>query len=513
MRNKLKKSGILLLAVLFLGVHNIYAQTNAAEKARSNYRGPYPKYIFYFIGDGFGLAQTNAAETYLAAVSDKEGIQKLEMSKLPHQGFFTTYALNRFITGSAAAGTALATGHKTTINTIGMDGAKQNPHKSVAEMARDKGWKVGVVTSVSIDHATPAAFYAHQPSRNMYYNISLDLSKSNFNYFGGGGFNHPEGDGEINEKDIMSNIGMGGSDNDKNGKPNSIDIAKKRGYQYIDTKKGFKNLKAGDNKIIAVSPVLSGGKSLRYSIDQDENDISLAQFTAKGIELLDNSKGFFMMVEGGKIDWACHANDAATVIKETLDYDAAVAEALKFYNKHPKETLIVVAADHETGGMGMGFSGSHYQTEFQLLQHQNISYEAFSNLVNEYRKSHKETAKFEDIRNLVQKHFGLGDESKDLALSEFEVKRLKDAFEQSMLAKKERNKNDQYYLLYGSYDPITVTACHLLANKAGIGWTSYSHTATPIPMRAIGPGAELFSGYYDNTDLPKNIMKLLKVKK
>lgn len=503
---------ILVFIFLFAFQQILTAQQSEANRARNSYKGSLPKYIFYFIGDGFGLSQANATEAYLAAINDTHGITKLQMNQMPHQAFYTTYALNRFITGSAAAGTALATGHKTTINTIGMDGKKQTPLKSVAEMARDKGLKVGIVTSVSLDHATPAAFYAHQPSRNMYYKISKQLSESNFNYFAGGGLMHPEGDGEINDNNIMSNIGMGESKEAAKAQTNAIDIAKNRGYRIVNSKKEFKKLKKGDDHVIVISPNLAGGKSMPYAIDQTDKDLSLPELTSKGIELLDKGKGFFMMIEGGKIDWACHANDAATVIKETLQMDKAVAKAMEFYKKHPKNTLIIVAGDHETGGMALGFSGSHYHSAFNLLQHQNISYEGFSNIVKQYRESHKDNARVDDALEMVKKHFGLGEESGELKLTPFEKQRLEDAFKQSMIARKERKRDDQFYLLYGSYDPLTVTACHILAQKAGIGWTSYSHTATPIPVRAIGPGSQLFSGFLDNTDLPKNLMRLMNIK-
>ncbi|MPQ46380.1 alkaline phosphatase [Marinifilum sp. N1E240] len=502
----IKSVQIVLIAVSLLLTSAVTAQTSK----QSEYKGAAPKYIFFFIGDGMGLSQANTAEAYLGALNKTNGIQKLNLSSLPKQGFYTTYASDRFITGSAAAGTALSTGGKTTVNTIGMDAKRQKPLKTIAELAKEKGYKVGIVSSVSIDHATPAAFYAHQPTRNMYYNISLDLSKSGFNYFAGGGFKNPEGDGKHIEKNSMANFGMGESKELEDKEPNSMKIAEKRGYRFVNTVKDFKKLKKGDDKIISIAPNLSGGSALPYFIDQNgKTDISLAEFTKKGIEILDNKDGFFMMVEGGKIDWACHANDAATVIQEVLQFDNAVAEALKFYNKHPEETLILVAGDHETGGMALGFSGSHYSSDFAVLQHQKLSYEAFSDLIKEYKKTKEGNYKVEDGLALVKKHFGLGDTEKKLALSEFELKQLKAAFEKSMNYKKEMKKDDQFYLLYGSYDPLTITACHILSQKAGIGWTSFSHTAAPIPIRSIGVGSDLFVGFYDNTDVPKNLMKLI----
>ncbi|WP_321516569.1 alkaline phosphatase [Marinifilum fragile] len=503
---RLKPITIYLILAFTFCISSVFAQPSE----RDNYQGASPKYIFYFIGDGMGLSQTNTAEAYLGAINNTNGIQKLKLNTLPKQGFYTTYAVDRFITGSAAAGTALSTGEKTSINTIGMDAKRQKPLQTIAEMARDNGYKVGIVSSVSIDHATPASFYAHQPSRSMYYNISLDLSKSGFNYFAGGGINHPEGDGKVDKKNIMSNFGMGGAVELDKKESNSIKIAEARGYRFTNTVEEFKALKKGDDKIISIAPKLVGGKSLPYFIDQNgKSDISLAEFTAKGIELLNNKNGFFMMVEGGKIDWACHANDAATVIQEVIQFDNAVAVALDFYKKHPKETLILVAGDHETGGMALGFSGSHYHSDFAILQHQNVSYESFSNLISDYKKNNKDNYKVEDGLALAKKHFGLGDTQKGLELSDFEMQQLKTAFEKSMNYNQEMKKDDQFYLLYGSYDPFTTTTCHILSQKAGIGWTSFSHTAAPIPIRSIGVGADLFTGFFDNTDVPKNLMKLI----
>ncbi len=496
------KKSISFVLLCFLVAFNINSQTTNAQHAKA-------KYIFYFIGDGMGLSQVNSTEAYLTAMQDSDKLVKLAMNRFPVQGFYTTYAANRFITGSAAAATAMATGHKTSINTISMDKTKQHPLETVAEFAKEEGYKVGIVSSVSIDHATPACFYAHQPDRNMYYNISLDLSKSGFDYFAGGGFKHPEGDGKIDKSNTNSNVGLGGDPVNDHQK-NSLDVAKKLGYTFVNTVKDFNKLKAGDDKVIATAPRLEGGKALPYSIDQNGKDISLDQFTHKGIELLDNPKGFFMMVEGGKIDWACHANDAATAIKEVLQFDRSIQEAVKFYKKHPDETLIVVAADHETGGMAMGFSGSHYQSAFKLLNNQNISYEGFTDLIADYRKEHTSNYNVNDGLDLVKKYFGLGDADKGLPLSDYEVEQLKTAFTKSMNKEKlSGEEKEQFYLLYGSYDPLTVTACHILAQKAGIGWTTYSHTASPVPVRAIGVGSELFGGYYDNTDLSKRVKSVI----
>ncbi|MCF8044861.1 MAG: alkaline phosphatase [Desulfarculaceae bacterium] len=158
---------VLLLAVLV---------SSAAAKT--------PKYVFLFIGDGMGIPQRSAANEFAG--------KKLLEDTFPHQGITTTHAADRFITGSAAAGTAMASGLKTNIGVVGMDPALK-PVKTLGEMARDTGMKVGIVSSVSIDHATPACFYAHQPSRNMYHEIGMNLARSDFDYFVGGSLNDPTG--------------------------------------------------------------------------------------------------------------------------------------------------------------------------------------------------------------------------------------------------------------------------------------------------------------------------------
>jgi alkaline phosphatase len=309
------------------------------------------KYVFLFIGDAMASVQVLAAEAYLAnkiAHDDVGGSPKaqlLEMSKLPVQGMASTFPWNSLITDSAPAATALATGMKTADGVIAMDPTKTQDYTTIAEAAKATGAKVCVVSSVSIDHATPAAFYAHEPSRNNYHYIGHDLVASGFDYFGGGGFLDPDG--------TRSGVTSRG---------NVVQAAIAAGYAVADDRAEFDAMARG-KRAIAVNPVLDGSKALYYEIDRVKaNDasshISLAEFTRKGIELLKNPRGFFMMVEGGKIDWSCHANDARTSIDDTIAFDDAVKVAIDFMRRHPGETLIVVTGDHETGGLTMGWAGT-----------------------------------------------------------------------------------------------------------------------------------------------------------
>lgn len=470
-----------VLAVVFSIVCFVSAMAEAGEP---------PKYVFFFIGDGMGTAQRIAAEEYLKASGEETS---LLMNQFPNFGMTTTYANDRFITGSAASATALACGVKTNIGYVGVD-PDLNSVETVAEKAKKKGMKVGIVSSVSIDHATPACFYAHQPSRNMYHEIDMELANSGFDYFGGGGFKDPEGK------------------KSKNPQGNALEVAKENGYTIVSNKEAFMALTKDSGKVIAYNDHLPDGMALPYVMDTKPTDITLPEFTQKGIEFLDGPDGFFMMVEGGKIDWACHANDAAAAIKDTLAFDEAIKLAHDFYKAHPEETLIVVAGDHECGGLSLGFAGTKYKSTFELLKHQTISFKAFTNeIMKEYKETHAGKASFEDMIPLMKEYFGFEVAGEgDLVLTNFELEDLKDAFIQSMSGVKVKAGTADY-ILYGGYDPFTVKLTHLLNQKAGLAWTSYSHTGIPLSISAVGVGAESFNGFYDNTDLAKKLMTIMGV--
>ncbi|WP_027368367.1 alkaline phosphatase [Desulfocurvibacter africanus] len=475
-RNRKQFLARLLLALAVAGGVLVLGSTEAMAKA---------KYVFLFIGDGMGLPQSNAAEMYKASLAgfEKPGIVKLNFNEFPAQGMTTTYSIDSLITDSAAAGTAMASGVKTTNAGVGVDG-RNKPVKTIAEMARDAGYKVGIVSSVSLDHATPAAFYAHQPTRKNMYEISMQLSKSGFDYFAGGGLVDPEG----KKSKIQGE------------KVNAIEAARKAGYAVVNDVAGFKALKPGQ-KAMFINPRLQDSQAMAYAMDNAHGDVTLADLTAKGIELLNNKKGFFMMVEGGKIDWACHANDALASIKDTLAFEDAVAKAIAFYKKHPKDTLIIVTGDHETGGLTLGFAGTKYESHFSRLNGQKISYVAFDEKFEALKKTNP---RFEQAMAMVEQDFGLkatGDAKDPMVLKDYEMASLKDAFARTLAGDYEKSKNEQEYLLYGGYNPFSVTVTHILNQKAGLAWTSYSHTGVPVLTTAIGAGSEKFNGFYDNTDL------------
>ncbi|EPR39799.1 Alkaline phosphatase [Desulfovibrio sp. X2] len=480
------RASVLALAAVLAVAMALPAGAQAAAK---------PKYVFLFIGDGMGLPQVSATQYYYAAKQGKVGDDKLLMTAMPYQGITTTYSAESPITDSAAAGTAIACGVKTYNAGIGVDVHKK-PYKNIAELAHQHGMKVGIVSSVSIDHATPASFYAHQESRKSYYEIGMELAKSGFEYFGGGGFLDPTGK------------------KSKNPHGNVLDAVRAAGYDVVTDKASFEKLSAKNGKVVAINPRLPDDQAMPYGIDTRPGELTLADFTAKGIELLDNPKGFFMMVEGGKIDWACHANDATTTLRDVSAFNDAVAQAMYFMKKHPQETLIVVTADHETGGLTIGFAGTKYDSFFTVLDGQKISFTEFTDVV---LKNYKDKAAghydFKDVEPLITENFGLkfaGDPKTDrTVLKPFEIAMLQEAFERSMKGETEKPKDEQTYLLYGSYDPLTIAVTHILDQKAGFGWTTYSHTGVPVATSAVGVEGQLFGGYYDNTDIFKKLAQAM----
>ncbi|MFW6146842.1 MAG: alkaline phosphatase [Thermodesulfobacteriota bacterium] len=482
-------TGFVVMAIFLVVGCFIAVNGNPAFAEDQLYQGKPAKYVFLFIGDGMGIPQRTAAETFTG--------KRLLMDTFPAQGITTTYAADRFITGSAASATALACGQKTNIGMIGM-APDQRHVMSIAEMARDQGMKVGIISSVSIDHATPAAFYAHVTTRGQYYDIAVALAESGFDFFGGGGIKDP-----TNKKKNTSSF-----------RGDALEIAKANGYNIITNRANFMDLEPGSGKILAWNAKLPDGKALPYAIDTAYEDITLQEFTAKAIELLENQKGFFLMVEGGKIDWACHANDGTTSIKDTLAFDDAIKEAVAFAERHPRETLIVVTGDHECGGLTLGWSGTQYESHFGILGNQTISFQRFSDeILKGYKANCKGTCSFEDVQPMITRYFGLKFEGfpKDdhLVLEDYQIAMLRESYFRSMLGEKVTSKDPTTSLMYGEYEPLAVTITHILNNKAGLGWTSYKHTGVPVSTSATGPGAEIFNGYYDNTDVAKKLMSVM----
>ena len=439
------------------------------------------KYVFYFIGDGMGVNQVNGTEMYLAEQEGRIGVKPLLFTTFPAGTMATTFSATNSVTDSSAAGTALATGEKTYNGAVSMDDDK-NVLSTVAERAKKAGRKVGIATSVSVDHATPAAFYAHQPNRSRYYEIALDLPRTGFDFYAGSGFLKPT------------------TTADKKEAPNVFPIIEEAGYTIARGLDEYKEKAADAKKMILIQKEGAEPSCLPYAIDHEEGDLTLPEITESAVSFLSkgNKKGFFLMVEGGKIDWACHSNDPVTVFEEVIDLDNAVRVAYEFYKKHPKETLIVVTADHETGGMGLGIG--KYELHLKSLLNQKQSQDLLSKAITDLRKDKAGKASWNEIKDLLTEKMGFW---KELPLTWEQEKMLRDEYEQSFV----KNKVVFEESLYSRTEPLAAAARKVMSQIAMVGWTSSSHTAGYVPVFAIGAGADLFTGKMDNTEIPKRIAK------
>ena len=484
------------------GVTQVAPMSTTAEALK------FPKYVFLFIGDGMSYPQFQAASDYLGSMADPDyllaepslddnqgaildGPVALNFMGFDVAGSAVTYDSNSFAPDSASTATSIATGHKTYSGSINVDETATISYETISEKVHEQlGMKVGVISSVNLNHATPAAFYAHQASRNSYYEIGLELIDSGFDYFAGGALLKPDG-----------------ADGDKD---NLYDLAKEAGYTVVKTQAEAEQVTSGP--VIIVDEHLADSDAMAYELDRTDDMWSLADYVKKGIQVLDNDKGFFMMCEGGKIDWACHANDAAASIHDTLALADAVQVAIDFAKDHAEETLILVTGDHETGGLSIGFAGTDYDTYLSQLNSQTISYAKYdSDYVAAYKAN---KTPFETVLKDIETLFGLkvnGEAGDRLVLTDYELGLLKTAYEKSVNEKDTGMADQEEYVAYGTYEPLSVTITHILNNKSGISFTSYSHTGLPVAVFADGVNAELFKGYYDNTAIYDKLAQMLAV--
>ena len=471
-----------------------------------------PKYVFLFIGDGMSYPQIQSTADYLGAQKDEDyfmaqpslddnqgaildGPEYLNFMNFEAAGSAVTYDSNSFAPDSASTATSISTGQKAYSGTINMDESGSTSFETITEKVHEQlGMKVGVISSVNLNHATPAAFYAHQASRNNYYEIGEELVESGFEYFAGGGLKKTTGYDK--EKPL----------------PNLYDLATQAGYTVTFTNEEAAAINADSGKVILIDENLADSDAMAYEIDRTDDMWSLADYVEKGIEVLDNEKGFFMMCEGGKIDWACHANDAASTIHDTVALSEAVQVAIDFAKDHADETLILVTGDHETGGLTIGFAGTDYDTYLTLLESQKISFQKFD---DEYTARYKENGTtFEEALADIEALFGLkaqGEEDDKLVLTAYELEQLRVAFEKSIHETATGEDAQLEYVMYGTYDPLSVTLTHILNNKSGISFTSYSHTGLPVAVLADGANAGQFNGYYDNTEIFNKLADMLDV--
>jgi alkaline phosphatase len=335
----MKKKYFNLLAVV------IIALTGSFITIPDNYARPpkKPKNIILFIGDGMGVAQVYAG----MSVSD----HPFSLRQFPYSGFSITYSADNYVTDSGAGGTAIACGVKTNNGMIGVtpDGTAV---PSIIEIAHNSGLATGVLSTSAITHATPASFVAHNTGRGNYEDIANDFLKGTVDVFIGGGEDHFR--------------------YRKDGKDLTTDL-KAKDYAVVYSM---------DELIASSSPKIAGllAKEHMPTVLEGRKGV-LKTMTSKAIATLSKDKdGFFMMVEGSMIDFGCHDNDINYTLAETIDLDEAIGAALDFAMKN-KETLIIVTADHETGGLtipGENVKDNKIITSFSTKGHTAVMVPIFS---------------------------------------------------------------------------------------------------------------------------------------
>lgn len=435
------------------------------------------KYVFYFIGDGMGMGHVNTTETYNRDVLHSS--DPLLMLRFPVAGQVRTYSASHPITDSAAAGTALSTGVKTRNGMIG-EGADSLAVQSIAVDFMRVGRAVGIASSVAGDDATPAAFYAHAHNRGDKYVIAPQAATSGYDF-------------------LAAPVWRGMSD--ENGTRNSwLDTMADAGYQVFSGYEAYTQASPTPTKALLLSANPQGDQ-VGFTLDSIPGALTLPQITNACLSTLEatGKDGFFMMVEGGNIDWGGHANDGATVIKEILNFQQAIDVAYQFYLAHPQETLIVITADHDTGGMAFGREDNQKKGDLALADLQKISKDRFSEYCRDMVKGGKQFT-WAEMTQFIKENFGL---MGAIPVNEAEERELHRAFDATFVTRTDPGQKS----LYADYNAFSTTLVNVLNRHMGIGWTSGYHTANLVPVYAVGAGSQLFGKSLNNTDIPMLILQ------
>lgn len=437
------------------------------------------KYIFYYIGDGMGMGPSVAAEMYNRHTLGNS--TPITMMQFPVAGMCLTYSTSSPVTDSAAAGTALATGVKTKNGMLGM-GPDTVAVKSIAKDLQDAGYGIGIITSVGADDATPGAFYAHVPNRGMRYEIDLDAAASGYQFISGAGFNGLYKDG----------VSTG-----------ALEAIKDAGYTVVYGPEQMERVKDADKIMLFNTEGCSTG-DFAYTIDSVGGFLTLPYITEKCLSHLEkqNPEAFFMMVEGGNIDHALHANDGGTAIKEIIKFNEALDVAYDFYKQHPDETLIVVTADHDTGGMSIGNSFTGYNANLGNIDYQKVSKEAFQTFCKSLLESRR-TFTWDDMQQYLAENLGFGTKIK---LTQKQEEKLKRAYDDVFMKHDTKGEENTLYANFNSFASLVFK---IFNDQAGIGFIASSHTGNPVPVFAVGVGAERFTNLNNNSEIPVAIMDIV----
>jgi alkaline phosphatase len=298
--------------------------------------------VIFFIGDGMGISQITASRIFLLGANERCNIEKM-----PVTGLITTHSADRLITDSAAGATAMATGFKTRNGMVGFT-PDSMVVKTIVEAVKEMGMSIGLIATSTITHATPACFATHVFSRNNHSEIARQLVMSDVDLIFGGGKKYfiPMQDSSSSRLDSM----------------NLLEIAQSRGYEVIDQRSELKDTQS--SRILGL-----------FALDEmKKNPVqpSISNMTQKALEILSQDPdGFFLMVEGSQIDWAGHDNDFEALVREMAAFDTTIGIGLKFAERKGN-TLVIVTADHETGGLlitGGDVRGQNIEVAWHYTSH------------------------------------------------------------------------------------------------------------------------------------------------
>ncbi len=415
------------------------------------------KNIILMIGDGMGPSHFGAAWLYSNRILGKE-LRMVEVMKSGRTAYVVNDTADAIVTESAAAATQIACGVRVPARAVGMGPDGKTPCQTVLELAKAKGMATGLVTTSGITDATPAAFAAHVPHRSDEVSVAAQELQFGVDVLMGG------------RKQFFLPEAQGGKRKDGR---NLLDEARGAGYAVVSTASELQSASGG--KILGLFNMGNMG----FEIDRAKTaEPSLAEMAAKTLAVLAmNPKGFFVMIEGGRIDHAAHRNDAAATIRDTLAFDEAVGVALDFQRLNP-DTLLIVTADHETGGMALighsKDSKEYVGIDLSAIQKAQTSMEL---IVEELGK----TPTPEKIREVVKRHLAV-------EITEDEAK---------IVANDTIRKLDPSNYSYATLHSLAF----VLRPYLRVGWASQTHTASPLFAFGSGPGSEELVGFRHNTEL------------
>ncbi len=452
---------------------------------------PSAKYIFFFIGDGMGVNYKQLSQSFLQYITGDDNAA-LQLSSMSVNASVTTYSADSNITDSAASATALSSGVKTNNGMIGMT-PDETGTTTLLEAASDLGYATGVVSTARVTHATPASFYAHNTRRGNESAIALDLLGSDIDFIAGGGLKFflpltlPEPYASL-APDVRNFQIVSTRDDERN----LVDEFADKGYEIFLGPSGSTDLfaysPAPGDKVFATLTY----NYFPYDIDRLNRFValpSLADLTRKAIELLAlDDDGFFLVVEGARIDYAGHSNDVMSAIYDTLAFDDAVSAAVDFYLEHPEQTLIITTSDHETGGLTLD-SDVDYAARFGSV------YDITTSYGDGYGLLYSPDISFDEYVSELSK-FGITN------LTDSELGRLKKAFQaDAELEYKE-----------GFIDTLSSLALIAIINsRLGVSWSTDYHTGVNVDLGVTGIFEDRFADAIDNTDIANILADILQV--